>query len=224
MLLFYRFYAIVILLSLISACANTPHFATAHYFRHFNFSQLKSYALYDRNSEFLDYQNMSDVMRNSIEFAIETQLDAKKLVLHSADKADVMVSYFWVPIASEKSEQPTMRHGRRNSQSREQSQYNNDHEFNTLGHNGFHGDKLAKYNRDVHYCGACLLMSNDGNKEVKIATDPGALIIDFINPKTKRSVWRSSFPVIIKDKENSQALQTKIKRAVKEMLLQYPKN
>jgi len=86
---------ILITLSLFfSACSNTV--ATAKYRSSFNFSSLKSYSTYDRNSPFSDFQNISDTKRNSIEIAIEQVLDNKGYHYKRVDNADIVITYHLV--------------------------------------------------------------------------------------------------------------------------------
>jgi len=59
---------------LLSCSSSRPAFSK--YQTSFNFSKVTSYALYNRNSDFTDFQNLSDATRNSIELAIEQGIDA----------------------------------------------------------------------------------------------------------------------------------------------------
>jgi len=210
-----RFFIFPLLL-IISSCSNTPSTANSHYFRYFNFNEVKNYTFYGRNSVDFDYQSLDDVMRNSIEFAIESELDKKNLTLQSIEKADIIISYFWVPLMQEKPKIDKQSRRRMNNQINEQAvpQFH----FEEVDKN----NQLRRYNQGVHYCQACLKMSMEDNDNIKIDTQPGALIIDLIDPKSKRSVWRSSYPLVIKEKENSQEKQTKIKQAISLMMDQYP--
>jgi len=81
---------------MLSGCSTIEQDAQAHAFRYFNFSQVKSYTFYDRNAAFFDYQSLSDVLRNNIELAIENELDKQGLNYQPIEKADVIISYFWV--------------------------------------------------------------------------------------------------------------------------------
>jgi len=170
----------------LTSCSNIPREADAHAFRYFDFSTVKSYSFYDRNADFFDYQSLSGVMRNNIELAIEQELDLQELNYQPIEKADVVVSYFWVK---------------------------------------GHGKELQQYNKGINYCAACLNIKSATNKQQsqKIATKADSLIIDIIDPIKKRSVWRSSYPLKINVKENSQEVQNKIKTAVKQMFKQYAK-
>lgn len=211
-----RFFIFPLAIFVITSCSNTPRVAASHYFRYFNFNEVKNYTFYGRNSADFDYQSIADVMRNSIEFSIEKELDKKNLSLQSIKNADIIVSYFWVPLTPEKPKAVKQPHRRMNGHSKEK--FEQQTRFEALDNS----TQLKKYNRGVNYCRACLKMSNDGRDNIKIDTQPGALIIDLIDPKTQRSVWRSSYPVVIKEKENSQKMQIKIQRAINQMINQYP--
>lgn len=77
---------------LLSACS-TSRPAITKYRTNFNFSQVSSYAFYDRNSDFSNFQNISDATRNSIELAIEQVLDKKGFVYKIENNADIIVTY-----------------------------------------------------------------------------------------------------------------------------------
>jgi len=77
---------------LMSACSvNKP--ATVNYQPSFDFSSIKSYRFFDRNSAFSDYQNVGDSTRNSIEFAIEKAMDKQGYSYQEERQADVIVAY-----------------------------------------------------------------------------------------------------------------------------------
>jgi hypothetical protein len=214
-MLAFRLILSVSIFFIISACADTPRVANAHYFRHFNFSAVKSYAFYGRNDDSFDYQNLSDVTRNSIELAIENQLDKQGLVYKDLKQADIIVSYFWV-----KDPDSVSLHSRNIKANAMTRHYQIKQQQRALSTRM----ELKKYNQGVRYCAACLKVSSVGPKVSEINTKAGALIMDFISPKTQRSVWRSSYPVIIKEKDNSREIQQRIQRAVQQMLLQFPKS
>ncbi len=168
----------------LGGCSNLPREAESHAFRYFDFSKVKTYAFYDRNADFFDYQSLSGVMRNNIELAIEEELDLLGLTYQTVANADIIVTYFWV------------KHP---------------------------GKALTQYNKGINYCAACLNIKSATNQQQsqKITAKTNSLIIDIIDPIKKRSVWRSSYPLKIAVKENSQEVQSKIKTAVKQMLKQY---
>ncbi|PCI59142.1 MAG: hypothetical protein COB35_12000 [Gammaproteobacteria bacterium] len=214
---FYRFILLSVIFFTISACSSAPSVASAHYFRYFNFSNVASYAFYGRNDENFDYQNISDVMHNSIEIAIESELDKKAWMLKKLDEADLVVTYFWVDTVKDKIVPVKGKNKRGHRGASDIEKYKNIKQLIDV-------NELKHYNRGVRYCAECLKLSNMDNKSITINTAPGALIIDLIDPKSKRSVWRSSYPVIVKEKENSQEIQQRIQRAVVEMIKQYPKS
>lgn len=84
----------------IQGCASKPKVDT-RYRGDFNFSTIDSYSLYDRNSSFSDFQNISDSTRNSIEIAIEKALDAQGYVYSEPAQADIIVAYHIVSIPRE---------------------------------------------------------------------------------------------------------------------------
>ncbi len=179
-----RFFLSSFLLFILAGCSSGPQIALAHYFRAFNFDNVKSYAIYGRESDILNVQNINDVTRNQIELVIEHELDQRGLAYQESDNADLMVSYFWV---------------------------------------GSHAQDLNTYNVAINYCAACLNMTVDKSKKVKILATHNYLIIDLIDPQAKRSVWRSSYLLAMKEKENSRDAQEKIQQAIAQMFKQYPK-
>lgn len=150
----------------------------------FNFSAIKSYSLFDRNEEFSEWQALSDANRNSIELAIEQEMEVSGMDFIPAEQADIVITYFFVS-------------GKRNI--------------------------LQRYNDKVKYCSYCLTNSASGKKKDKLNVPPGSLIIDAVKPGSKRSIWRSSYPLNIGGKDNSQQMNEKIKTAVNAMLSQLHK-
>ena len=166
---------------LLSACSNQV--ATAKYRSSFNFSSLKNYSTYDRNSPFSEFQNISDTMRNSIEIAIEQALDEKGYQYQRVTGADVVVTY------------------------------------HLINHNN---KELREYNKGIRYCQWCL---KEGSEEVNSKhwqMNSGSLIIDFVDTKDNRSVWRSVYPLRIKEKDSSFEIQEKIVSAISSMMSKLP--
>lgn len=85
---------------LIAGCTNNSS-ATAKFKSSFNFSTIKSYSTYERNSVFGEFQNISDATRNSIEIAIEQAFEFRGLQYKSNDKADVIIGYHLINIPKE---------------------------------------------------------------------------------------------------------------------------
>lgn len=84
-----------------------------------------------------------------------------------------------------------------------------------------HKDYVS-YNKFVRFCSHCLKSNIWVNNGEKMRLDESALILDLIDPKTGRSVWRSTYPLKIKDKFNSQERNNVIIKAINAMLSQYP--
>jgi len=78
------------------------------------------------------------------------------------------------------------------------------------------------YNKAVRFCSHCLKANawqqNDNDWKVY----PGGLIIDLIDPKRNRSVWRSIYPLKFTAKDNSKTQNEIIIEAVNTMLFHYP--
>jgi hypothetical protein len=165
----------------LSACSNKA--ATAKYRSSFNFSSLENYSTYDRNSPFSEFQNISDITRNSIEIAIEQTLDKKGYHYMHIDDADVVVTYHLV---------------------------NNNNK------------ELREYNKGIRYCRWCL---KEGSEEVNTRhwqMNSGSLIIDLVDTKDNRSVWRSVYPLRIKEEDSSFEVQEKIISAISSMMSKLP--
>lgn len=87
--------------------------------------------------------------------------------------------------------------------------------------NGKQGD-YQKYNKTVHFCKHCLRASTWQKNRKYSPISQGNLVLDLVDPKKNRSVWRSIYPLNLKEKENSADTNDKIKHAIKVMLAQYP--
>ena len=77
---------------------------------------------------------------------------------------------------------------------------------------------FKRYNTSINYCSYCLTHSTTGKRGDRLKNGPGSLILDVIERKTKRSVWRSTYPLKIDVKDNSSEVQTKVHQAVSVML------
>jgi len=78
------------------------------------------------------------------------------------------------------------------------------------------------YNKAIRFCTHCLKANawQKENNDWHVYRD--GLILDLVNPKTNRSVWRSIYPLEFKDKDSSTVQNEKIMAAVDIMLTQYP--
>jgi len=84
--------------------------------------------------------------------------------------------------------------------------------------------ELKDYNKGVKYCKLCLKWSDNKRKDQKWLLLPGSLILDVVDPKYNRSIWRSVLPLKIEEKDNSSDKQIKIRTALDLMLKQFPRN
>lgn len=82
--------------------------------------------------------------------------------------------------------------------------------------------EYAKYNEIVRFCVQCLRASTWQTTNQYSNIEKGSLILDLVDPKSRRSVWRSAYPLDIDVKDNSAKLNEKIQQAVSLMLAQYP--
>ena len=172
-----------ILFIFLGACSSVQK-AGVVYHDSFNFSLVKSYSLYDRNSAFSETQSLLDTRRNAIEIAIERTMAKNKFSYEVLDKADVIITY---------------------------------HVFNGKR------DEFSKYNKAVHFCTHCLRATTWKTERQYSSISQGSLVLDLVDPKQNRSVWRSAYPLDLKDKENSAETNDRIIQAVSAMLAEYPR-
>lgn len=78
------------------------------------------------------------------------------------------------------------------------------------------------YNKSVLFCSHCLKANTWQQDNNDWYIYPGGLIIDLVDPKRKRSVWRSIYPLSFNIKDNSKVLNEKVMKVVDIMLRQYP--
>jgi hypothetical protein len=177
-----KVFSVSVLFIFINACSSAKN-AGVVYHGSFDFSTVKSYSLYDRNSTFSETQSLLDSRRNAIEIAIERTMANKKFSYAGIEQADVIVTY---------------------------------HVFD-----GRHGD-YSSYNKSVHFCTHCLRATTWQTDRKYSSVSQGSLVLDLVDPKKNRSVWRSIYPLDLKEKENSAETNDRIKHAVAVMLAQYP--
>lgn len=80
------------------------------------------------------------------------------------------------------------------------------------------------YNKSILFCQHCLKANTWQKVKYDWVVYPGGLIIDLVDPKKNRSVWRSIHPLKFKTKDNSMKRNEKLTYAVEAMLSQYPTN
>jgi hypothetical protein len=83
--------------------------------------------------------------------------------------------------------------------------------------------ELKEYNKGIRYCHWCLKSGSEDVNKGHWKMKPGSLIIDLVDTKEKRSVWRSVYPLSIKEKDSSFDTQEKIVQAISSMMAQLPK-
>lgn len=86
--------------------------------------------------------------------------------------------------------------------------------------------ELRQYDLGTKYCAYCLKYNGDVQDYKKKQAEQGRvgnLILDLINTQNKRSVWRSSYPLKIKVKDNSAEVQEKLQQGIHSMLNDIPK-
>ncbi|NMP15908.1 MULTISPECIES: DUF4136 domain-containing protein [unclassified Thalassotalea] len=88
-----RLLSMVFGLSLMLGCASEP---TSSVNPDFNFTQVKTFSLFPRESRFSDIQSLSDYERNRIELAIEQKMEESGFDYKPLEDADVVISYFLV--------------------------------------------------------------------------------------------------------------------------------
>lgn len=169
-------------LLLLTACSSYQD-AGVVYHQNFDFSAVKNYSFYERNSSFTESQNLLDVHRNAIEIAIENAMAKNHFNYASLEQADIVITYHVL-------------NGNR--------------------------QEFSKYNKVIQFCNHCLRASAWQTDNIYKAPRFGSLVLDIIDPKKHRSVWRSTYPLEIKGEDNSAISNEKIQQAIAAMLAQYP--
>lgn len=174
---------VITLLTFLIACSSMKE-AGVVYHDGFDFSSVKSYSLYDRNSTFTEAQGLLDTRRNAIEIAIERSMAEQNFNYAELDETDLIVTYHLV--------------------------------------SGSRKD-YAKYNEVVRFCTFCLQATTWKTDQQYSAIRRGSLIVDLVDPKQGRSVWRSVYRLDLEDRENSAETNDRIKQAISAMLAKYPR-
>jgi hypothetical protein len=180
--------------------------------QYFDFSAVKYYAMHARGSILYQQQSIADHLRNVTELSLENRLAKLGLNHSSLTQAQVIFSY---------------------------------HILDGDQH------ALARYNQFVHLCVQCAVTPHqtatfgiDANdnaargqpsnrapqqanrapmaKQKLLGFIPEGLIIDAVDPKTSRSVWRAQQLLAISAKDNSQEVKQKIEQAITLAFTRYP--
>lgn len=149
----YRLSIYLILPLCLIACSNQN--VTVKYQNKFDFSLVKTYRLFDRNSAYGSFQNLPDPLRNMIELSIEQKIDRKGYIYNESDNVDIVVAYYLVSYSNK---------------------------------------ALWDYSKGVKYCDYCLTSGTSANKG-RIDLSPGNLLIDLLDAKDMKSIWRASAPI-----------------------------
>jgi hypothetical protein len=178
----------------ITSCASNN--AKVQYTAKYDFYSIQSYYIYPRDSNFAEQQNIDDALRNMIELTIENTLEKHSFSYESNLKPDVIVTYYLT--------------GR---------------DYGA----GFEKQKVTEY------CWQCPLIQSKNKRQTKIENKKsasqhaqsiktlnfddkdkhiGSLIISMINPNTGLSIWKSSYKLNVKEQDNSEVVQDKIRTAV----------
>ena len=155
--------------ALLAACASSPPKPEVDYKSDYNFSQVRKIAFYD-DSGLISGNNpipLSDMERDRIDLALEQALRAKGYELleeKDADQADMLIS--WTLITNAKTDVRT-------------------YETPAMGMTAGYG-RYGGYNRySMYNCWGCT------QTEVSVQNyTEGTFIVDMIDPKLKKSVWR----------------------------------
>ena len=81
---------------------------------------------------------------------------------------------------------------------------------------------LSAYNQQVLYCDYCLRAKNWASDHKNWSLKPDNIILDLVDPKSKRSVWRSVHPLHSNVQDSNRKTQGKIQTIISAMLAQYP--
>jgi len=174
---------VITLLTFLVACSSMKE-AGVVYHDGFDFSAVKNYSLYGRNSTFTEAQSLLDTRRNAIEIAIERTMAKQNFNYIELEQTDLIVTYHVV--------------------------------------SGSRKD-YAKYNEVVRFCTFCLQATTWKTDQQYSDIRRGSLIIDLVDPKQSRSVWRSVYSLDLEDRENSAETNDRIKQAITAMLAKYPR-
>jgi Domain of unknown function (DUF4136) len=162
-----RALALIVFSTLVAACVSGPPTPTVDYKADYNFNAVKTIAFYDDSGHVIGDNplQLSDMQRDRIDEALSYALKNKGFeMVEDSSKADLLLS--WSLFTQEKTDVQTWN-------------------TPTVNYAGYYG----RYNRYSAYnCWNCL--TNQTEVTVSNYTE-GTFIVDLIDPKLKRSVWRS---------------------------------
>ena len=186
-------------LLVLTACASGPPQPEVDYKPDYDFNAVSKIAFYDE-SGLVSGDNpilLSDMERERIDLAIETALRNKGYQIldpKDASQADLLIS--WHLATAEKTDVRT---------------------YETPAMGAGYG-RYGYYNRySMYNCWAC--MPTQTQVSVKNYTE-GTFVVDMIDPKLRRSVWRSTIESRLKDKNNRD--QNKYNAAAENIFASFP--
>lgn len=83
---------------------------------------------------------------------------------------------------------------------------------------------LAKYNKRVKYCDHCLNFYTGNARKKSWRQVHGSLLIDLVDTKRNRTVWRSIYPMNLKSGENSQQIQQRFDELMEVLIVENPRD
>lgn len=154
--------------ALLTACASGPPTPTVDYKADYNFGAVRKIAFYDDSGHVIGDNplQLSDMQRDRIDTALSFALKNKGFeMVDDTSQADLLVS--WSLFTQQKTSVQT---------------------WNTPGVGVGYSGYYSRYNRYAGYnCWSCM-----GATEVSVSNyTEGTFIVDMIDPKLKKSVWRS---------------------------------
>jgi len=164
---------------LMSACASGPPKPTVDYKADYDFRAVKKIAFYHESGQVTGDNplQLSDMQRDRIDEALSFALTDKGFqIVNNAAQADLLLS--WHLVTQQKTDVRTW-------------------ETPAMGYGGYHG----RYNRYSAYnCWSCA----PTRTEVSVQNyTQGTFIVDMIDPRMHKSVWRGITQSRLKGKQNS---------------------
>ena len=84
---------IIVAAIMLAACAKSADITQK---QDYDFSNIQTYSLFPRESNFVDIQALTDVQRNGIELTIEKAMEEAGYEYKDWSESDMIISYFWV--------------------------------------------------------------------------------------------------------------------------------
>jgi len=182
------------LLMLLTACATTPPAPVVDFKPGYDFGAVRKIAFYDQSGLVTGNHPVpiSDMTRDRIDSALEQALRAKGFeILERKDAGQAQLLISWTLITDDKTE------------------------VRTYGTPGF-GVGFGRYNRySMYNCWGC------AQTEVSVRNyTEGTFIVDMIDPKLQRSVWRGSIQSRLKSQPQND--QEKYNTAANNIFASFP--